>query len=196
MADSNIGTRSVSDPLALRALAHPLRIRLLRLVGREGTLTAADAARQLGVSHALASHHLRQLAKYGYVEQADAPDGRARPWRVTTTSFELDPAEESGWDAADALQRLAVDQAGRDVEEWQRRRPEEDPRWQALAGVRSGLVYLTADQLEEALAAWAAILQPLVDQAPIGHHDARHPASRPVSYALVTVPIDPTARGG
>jgi predicted ArsR family transcriptional regulator len=196
MTDSNIGTRSVSDPLALRALAHPLRIRLLRLVGREGTLTAADAARQVGISHALASHHLRQLAKYGYVEQADAPDGRARPWRVTTTSFELDPDEEQGWDAADALQRLAVEQAGRDVEEWQQHRPDEDPRWQALAGVRTGLVYVTAEQLEEALAKWAAIIQPLVDQAPIGHHEVRDPASRPVSYALVTVPIDPTERGG
>ena len=71
--------RVVGDALALRALAHPLRLKLHALVGREGSITAAEAARQFGVSQALASHHLRQLAKYGYVEPAEAGDNRERP---------------------------------------------------------------------------------------------------------------------
>src|SRR3954469_15555613 len=87
--------RVIADPLALRALAHPLRLKLHALVGREGTVTAAEAARQLGVSQALASHHLRQLAKYGYVEPADAGDNRERPWRVTHTSSTFEQNEES-----------------------------------------------------------------------------------------------------
>ena len=73
--------RVIGDPLALRALAHPLRLKLHALVGREGSITAAEAARQLGVSQALASHHLRQLAKYGYVEEAEGGTGRRRPWK-------------------------------------------------------------------------------------------------------------------
>ena len=60
--ESNPARRVVTDPLALRALAHPLRLKIWGLVGREGRLTAADAARQLSISQALASHHLRQLA--------------------------------------------------------------------------------------------------------------------------------------
>ena len=42
--ESNVRTRAVSDPLALRALAHPVRLQLYALVGREGTLTAAEAS--------------------------------------------------------------------------------------------------------------------------------------------------------
>src|SRR5690348_18430043 len=61
--------RLLDDPLSIRALAHPLRLELQSIVGRSGKITAADAARELGISHALASHHLRPLAKYGFVEQ-------------------------------------------------------------------------------------------------------------------------------
>ena len=58
-------------------------------VARHGghSLTAAACARRLGSSQANCSFHLRQLAKYGFVEQA-APSGdsRERPWRLTTSS--------------------------------------------------------------------------------------------------------------
>jgi DNA-binding MarR family transcriptional regulator len=69
--------RLLDDPLSIRALAHPLRLELQSIVGRTGKITAADAARELGISHALASHHLRQLAKYGFVEQTEGADARA-----------------------------------------------------------------------------------------------------------------------
>lgn len=105
---SNVRLGTVSDPVALRALAHPLRQELYGLVAREGALTAADAARLLDVSHALASHHLRQLAKYGYLEPADTEQHRARPWRVVSTSLQLRPADPEGEVARDALQRLDV----------------------------------------------------------------------------------------
>ncbi len=50
----------------LRALAHPLRLRILSLLtGTE--LSAAEVARELGVTHANASYHLRQLAAAGEV---------------------------------------------------------------------------------------------------------------------------------
>lgn len=49
-------------------------------------MTAADAGRRLGISQALASHHLRQLAKYGFVEAAPGRDNRERPWRTASTS--------------------------------------------------------------------------------------------------------------
>ncbi len=44
----------------LRAAAHPLRLRMLSLL--TGTaMSAAEVARELGISHANASYHLRQL---------------------------------------------------------------------------------------------------------------------------------------
>src|SRR3954452_6083637 len=108
---SNVRTQSVADPLALRALAHPLRLKLQTLVAREGSLTAADAARQLGISHALASHHLRQLAKYGLVDPAGAPDGRAHPWRVTATSMEFPQVDPEARAPTDFIERHAAEQA-------------------------------------------------------------------------------------
>src|SRR6266508_5249556 len=87
MSLESVGKRRIlDDPVVIRALAHPLRLKLHALVGRDGPTTAAEAARQLGISQALASHHLHQLARYGFVEPAPAADGRERPWRITATS--------------------------------------------------------------------------------------------------------------
>lgn len=54
-------TASCCATRAIRALAHPTRLSLYLLVGRDGPVTAADAARQLDISQALASHHLREI---------------------------------------------------------------------------------------------------------------------------------------
>ncbi len=193
---SNIKTRTVDDPLALRALAHPLRLELNALVAREGSLTAADAARQLGVSHGLASHHLRQLAKYGFIERADAHDSREHPWRVTATSMDLTPIEPAARAPADFIQRHSVEQAAVHLADWQQRREHEDPRWAELAGATGGLVYLTPDELSEVLRAWAAVIEPLAARRPVGHPAQRPADATPVSFTLVAVPITRTEHGG
>src|SRR3954471_7410443 len=106
-------SRLLNDPLAIRAMAHPVRLDLQSLLGREGPMTAAEAARRLGISQALASHHLRQLAKYGYVEPADAGDNRERPWRVTHTSSRMEPGDSAeAWEATEALERFFVERSG------------------------------------------------------------------------------------
>src|SRR5215467_12516496 len=92
--------RLLDDPRAIRALAHPLRLELQSIVGRSGKITAADAARELGISHALASHHLRQLAKYGFVEQVQGADARERPWRIVHTSYSAEGIDERAGGAA------------------------------------------------------------------------------------------------
>jgi hypothetical protein len=193
---SNVRTRTVSDPLAMRALAHPIRVELQGLVAREGTLTAADAARQLGISHALASHHLRQLAKYGFIEPADSPDNRAHPWRVTSTSHQFDPADPGARTSLDVLDRHVVERAGHQLAEWQQRRSGEDPAWAEVGGARSGLLYLTPEELTEVLAAWNRIIAPLAARRPVGHPDQRPDDAVPVSVTRVAVPLPRTEQGG
>ena len=61
----------LTDPRALRAYAHPVRMRLMGLLRTEGPLTATRAADLLGESSGTCSFHLRQLAKYGLVEEAE-----------------------------------------------------------------------------------------------------------------------------
>ena len=103
--------RLLDDPVAIRALAHPLRHDLMSIIGRLGRATTADAARELGISHGLASHHLRQLAKYGFVEQVKGKDHRERPWRLVATSYNWTAATATaeGSTAVDVLEQLLAE---------------------------------------------------------------------------------------
>ncbi|MFI5894175.1 ArsR/SmtB family transcription factor [Actinoplanes sp. NPDC051513] len=197
MSLESAGRRVVGDALALRALAHPLRLKLHALVGREGSVTAAEAARQLGVSQALASHHLRQLAKYGYVEPAEAGDNRERPWRVTHTSTTFEPEKtDEAQEAVEALERFVIERAGAQFAEWQQRRGEADPGWADQTGISQSLVYLTLDEMAELHRAWTDLINPLVEQRPLGDVAARPADAMPVDITLIATPLRPTATGG
>lgn len=81
------------DAHSLRGLAHPLRIRLLGNLRLHGPATASQLAEQLGESSGATSYHLRQLAAYGFVE--DAPEhgkGRERWWRPSQDGTIFDEA--------------------------------------------------------------------------------------------------------
>jgi hypothetical protein len=68
--------------VALRGLAHPIRLQLLALLAGEGALTSTRASALTGETVANCSFHLRQLAKYGFVEPTDGDDRRHHPWRL------------------------------------------------------------------------------------------------------------------
>ncbi|MFF1755334.1 ArsR/SmtB family transcription factor [Streptomyces sp. NPDC058266] len=68
---------------------HPVRIALLDLLAEVGTVTSTEAAARLGHSSGLCSFHLRQLARYGLIEEAPPMDGRARPWQLRWESGHL-----------------------------------------------------------------------------------------------------------
>jgi DNA-binding transcriptional ArsR family regulator len=76
----------VHDPTILRAIAHPVRNRILTELGASGSMRAADVARELDIPANQASFHLRQLAKYGLVEEDPeaARDKRDRVWRLVS----------------------------------------------------------------------------------------------------------------
>lgn len=102
------------DPRILRAIAHPARNRILSELYAGGPLRAADVARILDIPANQASFHLRQLAKYGLVEEApeEARDKRDRVWRMTADdgiSFRTDDIRhQPGGDAAvEVYQRSA-----------------------------------------------------------------------------------------
>ncbi|MFD7642068.1 ArsR/SmtB family transcription factor [Kitasatospora sp. NPDC059795] len=82
MTDEIRATDRTLPPGVLRPLPdHPVRIALLDLLAEAGTVTSTDAAARLGLSSGLCSFHLRQLARYGLVEEVPQ-GGRARPWRL------------------------------------------------------------------------------------------------------------------
>ncbi len=84
-----------ADPRVLRAIAHPVRNRILGELEAVGPLRAADIARSVGLPANQASFHLRQLAKYGLVEAAPelARDRRDRVWRLVGDELVFNIAE-------------------------------------------------------------------------------------------------------
>ncbi len=81
-------TYKTHDPRVLRAIAHPLRVRILHELNAAGPSRAADLAADLDIPANQASFHLRQLAKYGLVVEApeEARDRRDRVWKVASES--------------------------------------------------------------------------------------------------------------
>lgn len=99
-------TYKTHDPRVLRAIAHPVRVRILHELNATGPSRAADLAADLDIPANQASFHLRQLAKYGLVVEApeEARDRRDRVWKVVSESgIQLDLAsmdKEPGGPAA------------------------------------------------------------------------------------------------
>ena len=75
-------------PSALRAYAHPLRLRMIQFLTDRGPATATQLAAEFGESTGQTSYHLRQLAKHGLVED-DTTRGRGRERWWKSTSFHL-----------------------------------------------------------------------------------------------------------
>jgi hypothetical protein len=101
----------LTDPKAMRALAHPLRWALLEALGHAGTLTATQASEMLGESPANCAFHLRTLAKYGFVEEAGGGKGRERPWRQAygRMSWQARQGDEQFRLAGQALNQVWLD---------------------------------------------------------------------------------------
>jgi DNA-binding transcriptional ArsR family regulator len=88
-ASSRMELRKITDARTMRALAHPVRIALVEELALGGAMTATEVGERIGESPTTCSFHLRQLAKYGWVEEAGGGKGRARPWRMTSIGFSM-----------------------------------------------------------------------------------------------------------
>ena len=86
-------TSITPTPTQLKALTHPVRLRMLGLLRSEGPATATTLAARLGLNTGATSYHLRQLAQHGFVEE-DAERGNARDrwWRAPHQSTRTDTA--------------------------------------------------------------------------------------------------------
>lgn len=89
-------TDGTTDAAAVRALAHPLRLWLLDLLRFDGPSTATLLGRRVGESSGSTSYHLRQLARYGFIEEAPGRGGRERWWRFRNRRVTLDGGGAGG----------------------------------------------------------------------------------------------------
>jgi DNA-binding transcriptional ArsR family regulator len=188
-------TVTLTDPRALRAMAHPTRLELMGLLRHGGPLTATQAAEQIGESPASCSFHLRQLAKYGLVEEAGGGRGRERPWRATAISTEWPVFGESEETraAGEMLSRVVVERYFESAAEWLERQPSEPPEWAEAALFGDALVYMTVEELREVEARIRELLEPFLQrlEAPA----PRPEGSRTVSIIALAFPLAEPERG-
>jgi DNA-binding transcriptional ArsR family regulator len=140
----------LTDPVALRAYAHPVRLSLVGLLRREGPLTATQAAALLGESVPTCSFHLRQLGKYGLVERIEGADAREKPWRATALATRWGSATDPEAQAAeDHLDAIIMGRYYKQALKWLARRDQLAPEWRAATGPGDALLFLTAEELGE-----------------------------------------------
>jgi hypothetical protein len=138
----------LTDPKAMRALAHPVRMELLDLLGVAGTLTATQASEILGESPANCAFHLRTLAKYGFAKEAGGGRGRERPWTRTRRTISISSTEQDNPQAAIAADALGSVYFERWVERARRVFGSRDrlPGWENATQMNRSAVFLTAEE--------------------------------------------------
>ena len=144
------GPRQLTDPRAMRAMAHPVRLALMQELNDAGTLTATEAAERVGESPSNCSFHLRQLAKYGWVEEAPGGKGRERPWRAVTTGFSMTDVHEDPETAlaAGALARVVTDRWLERAREGLERRQYMPDEWRKVTGTDQMTLYVTPAEMK------------------------------------------------
>ena len=164
----------VTDPRVLRALAHPVRQALLEALTREGPLTATQAAEIIGESPANCSFHLRTLAKYGFVEEAEGGQGRQRPWRRKSRPMNITedgPTPESQI-AATELIGILTERGATRLRTWHATSDSYPKQWRDAALENYTNIELTVDELRELGEQLSAVLRRYVDWSRNGDRPA------------------------
>lgn len=145
----SLGAREV------RALAHPLRLRMLESL-TDGPATASMLARELGESSGATSYHLRALAAAGLiVEELDRRKGRERWWKrepQTVGLISSAPAEDPEYDAAVAqLESTMINRDEDAIRRYMHARSdgEHSDAWRETAFIGGWMVYATRDEVDE-----------------------------------------------
>lgn len=141
--------RLVDDVRALRALAHPVRLALIEHLLIDGPLTATEASELVGESPSSCSFHLRQLAKYGFVEETGDGTGRRRPWRITRIGLDFDPhaADPAVGRASAEVARLFRDRQLDRYRGWMATRSSWPEAWRRAAVDNEYAFWLTPEEL-------------------------------------------------
>jgi DNA-binding transcriptional ArsR family regulator len=185
-------TRTVKqlDPTSVRALAHPLRVRIVGELRIHGPATATTLAGRLGESSGATSYHLRVLAEHGFVEEEPGRGtGRERWWRAAQEVTSWRPEDFRGDAEAEAAEEWLIGHQARRamewIDEWLARRPTAEPEWVEAADQSDYWLRMTPDQVEAMVEDVHAVIR--------RHIDETGAAAQP-SDPEVEAGIDPAAR--
>ncbi|GLW27902.1 ArsR/SmtB family transcription factor [Actinoplanes regularis] len=151
----------VLDVDALKALAHSLRQRMLTRLQREGPATSAELAAEFRTDRGATSYHLRQLARFGFIEEdAGRSAGRRRYWRAVPQDLRLprrsDDPEVAA--AAEEVSRQWFDRGKQELEDYLRDR-EAYSEWADAVMHSYGGTRLTPEELKQFGEEYIALLK-------------------------------------
>jgi DNA-binding transcriptional ArsR family regulator len=158
----------ISDPQAIRALAHEARLEALEeLYASQSTRTATELASRCGLSPSAMSYHLRALEKYGFVERSPSEgDGRERRWKAAGYSLLVDSLNHTPTSKLafidvqlntfrDRIMKEVARREAEDQEARQAKRPVPGRRPPVLS---TGMIFVDAQQRAEFQARLAALI--------------------------------------
>jgi DNA-binding transcriptional ArsR family regulator len=130
----------------LKGVAHPIRLRLLGILREDGPSTATKLAERIGQSSGVTSYHLRQLAQFGFIEEAaEQGGGRERWWKAAhrSTSLEAEQVREAPVEAEAYMRAIANAYAER-MDRWLGELPVIPKEWDEGATLSDFGLRLTA----------------------------------------------------
>jgi DNA-binding transcriptional ArsR family regulator len=184
--------RKVSDVQTLRALTHPTRIALIETLSVQGPMTATEAAEHVGESPSSCSFHLRQLARFGFVEEAGARRGRRRPWKMTSLGMTVSGVQEDPETevAAAALFELIRGRQLQRFETWLRTRGSFPRAWREAVTQSEYVFWMTSEELRELSERLSEELTPLYRER-LADPARRPEGALPVELLTFAYPMAP-----
>jgi DNA-binding transcriptional ArsR family regulator len=176
------------DAQAVRAVAHPMRFRIVSLLRREGPATASRLARVLGESSGATSYHLRQLARYGIVvEVAIHGNKRKRWWKLQSRIIKVQTGTGSRAQSLAAAQyRLRIlEQDAEVTAQYLEDEMTLSVPWREASLVRNRILLVTPKELVRLHDSLDELLKPFWPE----NRSAPPPAAKRVYVAIRTLPL-------
>lgn len=183
--------RRVLDAGALRALGHPLRVRIFDILAQEGPQTASTLAEILGESSGATSYHLRALARHDLIREAPGRHaGRERWWERSRGGIVYDSKAVAGSPAGEAALQVAVAEVHRRrheelMEYFTGRIDRESPEWADASSSLTANVGMTAEQTAELIAK----IERIIDETTAAYRGQEGEGVRRVSIRADVFPL-------
>lgn len=168
-SSNRFGDLEITDPKAMRALAHPVRLAALERLQRYGPATATQLSPHVGATPSVTSWHLRHLAGFGLVRDAEAAaDRRERRWEAVARGYRFEvPEDEEGRAAAQVLAgEMFASRAELPMRWLTETAPRLEPEWMGAAMSNNTGIVVTAEELAALKDAMEELLAPYVTRDP------------------------------
>lgn len=184
--------QEITDPEALRLLAHPMRQRIEQRL-RLGPANSTSLARDLGESTGTTSYHLRKLAEYGFVEEVpELAKGRERWWRQIPGDRRVPPYSRQSADMRQAVDELLRMEFADDLAQFARFQADRDrlSDWADVLALSRSSLRLNPARLKEFFEEYIKLLYRFKLPKGESPDDARTVLIRLLAFPLVDDPSD------